>query len=84
MMAEWHNGRRFSSREEDGLPPLSQEELDRAEAMFAEFDQQRQAVPPDKRIHLSSRFGDDDFDDDPDNRNPDGTRKQGNDRQDPQ
>jgi hypothetical protein len=72
---EEYKGRRFSSREEDGLPPLSQEELDQAAAMFAEFDRRRKAVPPERRIHLSSRFGDDDFDDDPDNRNPDGTRK---------
>jgi hypothetical protein len=74
-MAEWHNGRRFSTREEDGLPPLSQEERDHIAETLAEFNRRRNAVPDDQRIHLSSRFGDDDFDDDPGNRNPDGTRK---------
>ncbi|MGQ4598689.1 hypothetical protein [Nocardia sp. R6R-6] len=73
-MAEIYKGRRFSTREEDGKPPLTQEQLDRYATMFAEFEERRNAVPPEKRIHLSSRFGDDDFNDDA--FNPDGSRKE--------
>ncbi|WP_280263803.1 hypothetical protein [Nocardia wallacei] len=64
-MAEWYKGRRFSTREEDGDPPIPQEELDRANAAFEEFDAKRKAVPEEKRIHLSERFGDNDYSDEP-------------------
>ncbi|KZM68522.1 hypothetical protein [Nocardia terpenica] len=64
-MAEEYKGHRFSSREEDGLPPLSAEEIADAERQFDAFDAQRKATPPDKQIHLSDRFGDHDFDDEP-------------------
>ncbi|MFE9577855.1 hypothetical protein ACFYO1_15815 [Nocardia sp. NPDC006044] len=74
-MAEYYKGRRVSSREEDGLPPISEEKIAQARASFAAFNAHRDAVPEDQRIHLSSRFGDDDFGDDEVPRNPDGTRK---------
>ncbi|MGQ4617328.1 hypothetical protein [Nocardia sp. R7R-8] len=72
-MAEIYKGRRFSTRQEDGKPPLSQEQLDRYAAMFADFNARRNAVPEENRIHLSSRFGDDDFNDQA--FNDDGSRK---------
>ncbi|WP_405163895.1 hypothetical protein OG203_01870 [Nocardia sp. NBC_01499] len=77
-MAEYHKGRRFSSREEDGLPPRSDEEIARKMAMLDDFNARREAVPPEERIHLSSRFGDDDFNNDDVPRNPDGSRKDRN------
>ena len=72
-MAEIYKGRRFSTREEDGLPPISPEEMARNLEILAEFRRKRDAVPESERIHLSNRFGDDDFNDD--DFNPDGTRK---------
>ncbi|PXX66898.1 hypothetical protein DFR70_103653 [Nocardia tenerifensis] len=77
-MAEYYKGRRISTREEDGLPPLTEEEIAETLATVAEFNARRNAVPPEKRIHLSSRFGDDDFNDEDVPRNPDGSRKDRN------
>ncbi|MFC9894529.1 hypothetical protein ACFVMC_12635 [Nocardia sp. NPDC127579] len=74
-MGEWYKGRYFSNREELGLPPLSQEELDDAAAKFAEFNRQRDAVRPEDRVQLSDRFGAHDFDWDDENYHPDGTPK---------
>lgn len=56
-MAEEHKGYIFSSREERGLPPLTQEEIDEAQAAFAEFDAARAAVPADQRHEIADRFG---------------------------
>ncbi|MFI9402713.1 hypothetical protein [Nocardia sp. NPDC052316] len=80
-MAEYYKGRLIATPEELGLEPLTQEQIDAAEARFDEFNAKRAAVPPEKRIHLSSRFGDDDYNHDDDPRNPDGSRKN---RDDPQ
>ncbi|PXX66896.1 hypothetical protein DFR70_103651 [Nocardia tenerifensis] len=77
-MAEYYKGRRVSTPEEEGFAPLSQEEKDAVDAMFDEFNAKRAAGPPEKRLHLSSRFGDDDFNNDDVPRNPDGSRKDRN------
>ncbi|MFI6213880.1 hypothetical protein ACIBCD_17970 [Nocardia brasiliensis] len=65
-MAEYYKGRKFSSREELGLPPRSPERDAEVAAIWAEFNARREAVPLEKRIHLSSRFGDEDWNDDAD------------------
>jgi hypothetical protein len=39
---------------------ISDERMAEIKAGFAEFNRQRDAVPPEKQIHLRDRFGDED------------------------
>ncbi|QIS01677.1 hypothetical protein F5X71_04565 [Nocardia brasiliensis] len=52
-------GKKFSSLEEEGLEPLSDEELERAEQMFAEARARIAAVPPEEPRQASRKFYDD-------------------------
>jgi|GEM_PF-4380400 len=61
-MAEKFHGRTYSTPEEMGLPPLSDEELAEAKKAFAEFDALRASVPQEERTVLADRFGAHDFD----------------------
>lgn len=61
-MAEKYHGRTYTTREEMGLPPRSDEEIAEAKKAFAEFDAQRAAIPPEERRELPDRFGAHDFD----------------------
>ncbi|MGF6886173.1 hypothetical protein ABIA39_000140 [Nocardia sp. GAS34] len=59
-MAEWYKGKRFSTPEEEGLPPLTEQEIADADAAFEEFDRLRAAVPPEQRFPLRDHFVEDD------------------------
>ncbi|WP_084484495.1 hypothetical protein [Nocardia anaemiae] len=58
-MSEKIAGKTFRSLEEAGLEPLSKEELEQAERMFAEARAEVAAVPPEKRRPASPKFYDD-------------------------
>ncbi|MEV6769713.1 hypothetical protein AB0N05_13900 [Nocardia sp. NPDC051030] len=52
-------GKIFTTDEELGLEPLSQDEITEAERMIAEAEARRAAVPPEKRRPASRKFWDD-------------------------
>jgi len=58
-MTEEYRGYTFSTREERGLPPLTQKDIDEAKRQFAEFDARRAAVRPEDRVYIGEgdRFG---------------------------
>ncbi|MEU4345336.1 hypothetical protein AB0H00_29480 [Nocardia sp. NPDC023852] len=58
-MPERKNGKTFYAPGEVPVD-ISQEELARIKAGFAEFNARRDAVPPEEQIHLRDRFGDED------------------------
>lgn len=58
-MPEKIGGKTFHGPEESD--PLSPEDRAKAEAAFAEFNQRSAQVAPEDRVHLSDRFGDQDW-----------------------
>ncbi|MET9492786.1 MULTISPECIES: hypothetical protein [unclassified Nocardia] len=58
-MSEKIAGKTFSTREELGLEPLSEEELSAADRMFAEAEARQAAVPSEKRVVAPRKFWDD-------------------------
>lgn len=60
-MPEIVNGKTFYAPGEwPGDDDISPEELAKIKAGFAEFNARRDAMPPEKQIHLRDRFGDED------------------------
>lgn len=53
-------GKTFSTPEEAGVTPPTEEELERAEKLFDEFEQKINAVAPEDRVkEVSPKFWDD-------------------------
>lgn len=53
-------GKIFSTPEEAGVTPPTEEEIARAEKIFDEFEQKRDAVAPEDRVtNVSPKFWDD-------------------------
>ncbi|WP_157125004.1 hypothetical protein [Nocardia pseudovaccinii] len=57
---EKSGGKTFKGPGDPGWTPIDPEKKAKAEAMLAEFNRKRDAVPPDRQIHLRDRFGDED------------------------
>ncbi|MBU3066158.1 hypothetical protein KO481_32155 [Nocardia sp. NEAU-G5] len=58
-MPEEYRGYTFSSGDEDGLPPLTLEEIDDARRQFDAFIATREATPPEEKVYIGEgdRFG---------------------------
>ncbi len=59
-MSERIAGKTFSTPEEAGITPPTEEELARAEKIFDEFEQKIDAIAPEDRVtNVSPKFWDD-------------------------
>jgi hypothetical protein len=59
-MSERIAGKTFSTPEEAGVTPPTEEELARAEKIFDEFEQKLDAIAPEDRVtNVSPKFWDD-------------------------